>query len=113
MQTHRLALLVSFCLISPAAALGPPSPPLTVQPDHFVLSGLQDGRQLLVSWRGPDGRPRDCSRQVSFSAQPAGIVSISPGGYVRVRGKGEATITATVEIGGTDWQSVLPRPDKR
>jgi hypothetical protein len=71
---------------------------LTVTPDRFDLAGMHEGLQLVVSATGADQGQHDVTRSTHYSAQPPGVVRITPQGYVRPAGKGEATIT--VEAGG-------------
>jgi hypothetical protein len=65
---------------------------VTVFPQQFDLAGMNEGRQLVVSGK------TDLTREASYTANPPGIVRVSPRGYVRPIGKGEATID--VEAGG-------------
>ena len=86
-------MAVALCAARPGRA-----ETLTVVPDRFEIAGPHDGRQLLVT-AGADGRrPRDLTREARFSTSPGGVVEVSPEGYVRPIGRGEATVT--VEAGG-------------
>src|SRR5262245_27280148 len=76
-----------------ARPAGPPAPALTVEPAALALAGLQDGRQLLVTGRGPGGRPRDLTREARYRVEPGGVAAVSAAGRVRVLGKGVGTIT--------------------
>ncbi len=94
MRSFLLALGLALAPSSTLLAKAPPA--LVVSPDAFALAGPQEARQLLVSVRGPDGRPRDATRTARYSASPAGIVAVTPQGQVSVLAKGKATITVTV-----------------
>jgi hypothetical protein len=58
---------------------------------------MQEGRQLLVSGPGADNRARDLTRKATYRVNPAGIVRVTPEGYVRAVGKGATTITVEVD----------------
>lgn len=66
---------------------------LRVSPERFELPGMHESRQLVVTVTGSDDRPRDVTREASYQVAPAGVVRVTPQGYVRPAGKGEATIT--------------------
>jgi hypothetical protein len=79
-------------------AAEPARPPtLVVSPGHFQLAGRHDGRQLLVTLNDSQD-PRDGTRQARYAAHPAGIVQVSPHGFVRPVARGEADIQ--VELKG-------------
>ncbi len=61
---------------------------LDVFPPQFELSGLHEGRQLLVSGDAQG----DLTREAVYTVEPANIVRVSTQGYVRPVGKGAATI---------------------
>jgi hypothetical protein len=71
---------------------------LEVAPTSFVLCGLHEGRQLVVTGQRADGPARDLTRTATYKVAPAGVVHVAADGYVRPRGKGQATIT--VEAAG-------------
>ena len=75
---------------------------LEVAPAQFELSGMHEGRQLIVSLVGKDRRPRDATRQAHYSVEPPGVVRVSAQGHVRPRARGAATITVTA--GGQNQQ---------
>jgi hypothetical protein len=75
-----------------------PGAALEVTPERCELAGPHDGRQLLVTGPGPDGKVRDLTRQATYTVAPASIARVSPQGYVRPGGKGTAVIT--VETAG-------------
>ncbi len=65
---------------------------LTVFPDKLTLSGVHDGRQLVVSASGPGGVVRDSTRDAQYRTLPPGVVHVTPEGYVRPGRPGQATI---------------------
>lgn len=73
-------------------------PALRVLPERFELAGMNEGRQLVVTGVDAGGRLRDWAREARYTAEPVGIVRVTPQGYVRPAGKGQAVIT--VEAGG-------------
>jgi hypothetical protein len=70
---------------------------VTVVPERFSLGSAYEGRQLLVTAEDAGG-PHDLTREARYTASPAGVVEVSPEGYVRPAGRGEATVT--VEAAG-------------
>src|SRR5689334_14702256 len=66
---------------------------LEVLPAQIVLSGMTEGRQLIVTATGPDQRLRDLTRKVSYTAADPKIVAVSAHGFVRPLAKGETTVT--------------------
>jgi hypothetical protein len=69
-----------------------PGAPVTVIPESFALTGPRDGRQLLVSTRGKDGREQDLTRGAHYRVEPPGVAEADVHGYVRAVGEGSATI---------------------
>lgn len=67
--------------------------------DSVVIRGRDARQQLLVTGEFADGRLRDVTRQVQFSASPEGIVAIDPTGLVTPLQDGEATIAAVASEG--------------
>jgi hypothetical protein len=103
MRSVTLIAFSCLCVLAGRAAGDGPTAPggaaaVDVQPECFTLAGMQEGRQLLVSGPGADNRPRDLTRKATYRVSPAGIVRVTPEGYVRPASKGAATIT--VEVGG-------------
>lgn len=80
---------------TPVVAEVEPSPP-TIEPASATLGPDDPGIQFVVTG-GEDGG--DLTRLVSWTAEPAGVLAIEPGGYARAIGAGAATVTATVEGG--------------
>jgi hypothetical protein len=88
---------------------------LAVTPERFTLSGLHEGRQLLVTVNEPDGRDRDFTGKATYGVQPSDVVRVTDNGYVRPVGKGLATIavaaagrTCTVRVEVTDFDALRP-----
>jgi hypothetical protein len=73
----------------------PLDPPVrvTVSPSGSLLVSLGDDVQLSATVTGGD--PRSGSPAVSWSASPAGVVSVDASGRVVAAGNGVATVTAT------------------
>ncbi len=78
-------LLAAALLLLPSSVF---AQSLDVFPPQFELSGLHEGRQLLVS-----AKERDVTRDAAYTVTPANIVRVSTRGYVRPVGKGSAVIT--------------------
>ena len=82
--------------------------------DTLQLKGIDARRQLVVTGVYSDGDERDLSRQVQYTAEPAGIVAIDKTGWVNPVKDGKAVITAkatadaiaTVEITVEDSGSI-------
>jgi hypothetical protein len=92
-----LGALLVCTLPLPAQGSWPvPNLKITVTPELFHLSGLHEGRQLLVAAQSADGRPRDLTREARYTVIPTGIVYLTASGYVRPIRAGEATIQVTV-----------------
>jgi hypothetical protein len=87
------ACLAILCLTLPSVAH---AGDVAVTPDRFDLQGMHDGRQLIVTATA-DGKQRDLTHQARYSVEPAGVVRVSDGGYVRPTAKGEATIRVEVD----------------
>ena len=71
----------------------PPAGSMCVFPERFMLTGIRDGRQLIVTETGSDGTVRDLTRDVRYAVAPPDIVAVTPRGYVRARRPGAATVT--------------------
>jgi Protein of unknown function (DUF1549)/Protein of unknown function (DUF1553) len=105
MTNHRLHASMPWMLAALAFAFpiplraGPTDKAgnLAVFPAQIELAGMNEGRQLVVS-----AANTDLTREAQYSAAPPGIVRVSPGGYVRPIGKGEAAIT--IDLGGAGGQ---------
>jgi hypothetical protein len=63
----------------------------------FTLNGRDARRQLIATGTYTAGPTRDLTNQVTYSAQPDGVVLVDPTGLVTPLADGEATITATAD----------------
>src|SRR5579862_400230 len=68
---------------------------------RLELRGRDARQQVLVTADYASGAERDCTREVTYSSAPAGIVSVDPTGMVRALGDGDATLTAKTANGLT------------
>ncbi|MFP6901036.1 MAG: hypothetical protein VCA36_08835, partial [Opitutales bacterium] len=68
--------------------------------DSLQLKGIDARRQLVVTGIYSDGDERDLSRQVQYTAEPAGIVAIDKTGWISPVKDGKAVITAKA-VGGS------------
>ncbi len=59
-----------------------------------ILRGPNARRQLVVNGRYSSGQIHDLTREVKYTAAPAGIIEISSDGFVRPVGNGQVQITA-------------------
>jgi hypothetical protein len=91
----RFFSLTLACLLT-VAAYGKGADSVSVFPDSFVLAGMHEGRQLLVTLPKSGDRGDDLTRKATYTVTAPGIVSISPSGFVRPVGKGETTIAVEV-----------------
>ena len=80
---------IKSLLIQAGSPLTPKTPPR--------LLGAQARLQLLVTAELRTGQLRDCTRAVTYTAKPAGIVQISKTGEVTPIEDGRVTITATAD----------------
>jgi hypothetical protein len=67
---------------------------LRISPAVLTLAPGDPGAQLVAERAGTHGGLLDLTSQAAWSAEPAGVVAIEPGGYVRALGAGKATIRA-------------------
>jgi len=65
----------------------------------FELKGQDARQQLVVTGSYATGQQRDLTSKVTYATEPAGVVEVSPSGYVVPAGDGTTTITATSEAG--------------
>jgi hypothetical protein len=65
--------------------------------DGFSLIGPDARQQLLVTLETTDADPRDVSGEVTFRAEPAGIVEFIDKGYLKPSADGKAMITAELD----------------
>ena len=74
----------------------PPAPRFEITPGVATLDPGDPGLQLVVTRRDPSGTIRDLSASTAWQIRPAGIVEVSPGGYVRPTGVGQVEIEGTI-----------------
>src|SRR5690349_19671069 len=95
----KLPLFFACLLALAAGALAKPSSlqiEATGAPE-LTLRGKDARQQLLVTAKLPDGALRDFTHQVTYTAEPAGIVSIDASGIVKPVADGTAAITADAD----------------
>src|ERR1700733_12309477 len=63
---------------------------------NFVLAGRDSWQQLLATGQAEDGALRDLTRDVVYSAAPAGLVAVDRTGLVTPLKEGKVTITASL-----------------
>src|SRR4051812_39207145 len=101
---RAFGLVIALLAAAPADAAAPVDDaerkavigqPATVEafPQTATLSGVRDARQLVVSGKYADGSVRDLTSVVDVKAQPAGIVEVQEGAYLRPKKNGTATVT--------------------
>jgi hypothetical protein len=76
------------------AVVGTPAS-VEVSPATVTLSGVRDARQLVVSGKYADGGVRDLTGVVEAKVEPAGIVDLQEGLYLRPLKNGTATVVVT------------------
>jgi hypothetical protein len=77
-----------------AAPQAKPKASLAMRPAQATLEPGDLGLQLVVEGPGLHGGRRDLTSQGKWAAEPAGIVAVEPGGYVRPLKPGKATVRA-------------------
>jgi Protein of unknown function (DUF1553)/Protein of unknown function (DUF1549) len=70
-------------------------PALRISPESFTITPDDAGLQLLAV-RTADGLSRDLTSQVQWTAEPAGLIDLEPGGYLRPVGQGVVTVKAAL-----------------
>ena len=75
-------LLALAALAAPTVPAAEPAP-LTIETGGtpVVLAGRDAARQLVVTGT-TDGRPRDLTRQATYTVSPPGVVAVDAGGCV-------------------------------
>ncbi len=63
--------------------------------ERVVVSGRDNGQQLIVNGHYSSGQIRDLTRAVSFSLEPANVLAIDDTGYIVGVVEGEAVVRAT------------------
>jgi Protein of unknown function (DUF1553)/Protein of unknown function (DUF1549) len=100
-----LAAFVSPAVAAPpsgderAALIGAPAG-LEAAPATATLNGLRDARQIVVSGKYADGSARDLTHAVSAKVEPAGIVELQDGVFLRPKKNGTATVI--ISAGGKE-----------
>ncbi len=61
-------------------------------PPTVTLNGVRDARQLVVSGKYADSTTRDLTSVVEVKAEPAGIVEVQEGAFLRPKKNGSATV---------------------
>jgi hypothetical protein len=77
-----------------AARAGSHEVGLEVEPSRVVLDGAPARQQLAVTLRLDDGSLRDVTSRCRFLIEPPGIAAVAPGGVLRPRADGHATLRA-------------------
>ncbi|MEX2140707.1 MAG: DUF1549 domain-containing protein [Pirellulales bacterium] len=70
-------------------------------PDGFKLAGRDARQQLVVTGQYASGQIGDLTHQVTYSAEPAGIVEVDAAGLVAPLGEGSATVSVRDANGKT------------
>jgi hypothetical protein len=113
MTASRPALIAALLLglAAPAAAAPPTDPeeraavvgrPTAVEvfPGSVALAGPRDARQLVVTGKYADGTARDLTHLVAARVEPAGIVELQDGLFLRPAKNGTATVV--IAAGGRE-----------
>ena len=113
MTPSRTALLAAFLfgLAAPAPAAPPTDPEeraavvgqpagVEVFPATVTLAGSRDARQLVVTGKYADGTARDLTHVVAARVEPAGIVELQDGLFLRPTKNGTATVV--IAAGGRE-----------
>ncbi len=78
-----------------ATALWTP-PQFEVAPDAARVEAGDPGLQLVVTRHDPNGTIRDFSASATWKAEPAGVVEVAAGGFVRPVGSGRVEIVGQI-----------------
>lgn len=81
---------------SPAASAVAKAPALRLSPASVTFAPGDQGLQLLAQSGSAGEGSRDLTSQVSWQVEPAGVVSIDAGGYLRPEAPGRAKVRARV-----------------
>src|SRR5207248_10096458 len=82
-----------------AAAAGRPAS-VEVYPAAVTLAGIRDARQLVVTGKYADGSVRDLTHLTAARVEPAGIIDLQDGLFLRPVANGSASVT--VVAGGKE-----------
>src|SRR5262245_25197201 len=101
-MSRRLTVLILIAAFG--ACNGPTKPtPGTGTPNSLSITGNQSfttigqGGQLTVFQNYPDGTRQDVTSLVTFAVQNPSVVTVSPGGAIKVVGYGSTTVTAALQ----------------
>lgn len=103
----RFAMLMAALLVTNTAVFAADAAPVeaiqfeTIPGGQFVLRGPDARLQLLVTGKQSGDAVTDVTRTVTYSAEPAGILSIDATGLARPVADGTATVTARTADGKT------------
>lgn len=67
----------------------------------ITLRGPDSRQQVFVTNTQPEARPDDVTHQVTYAAEPAGIIEVTADGLVKPLADGTATLSATTADGQT------------
>jgi hypothetical protein len=108
----RLPLAAALLLAASPAFAGPPVDPaernvtvgqptaVEVFPTTVTLSGVRDARQLVITGKYADGSVRDLTHLSTARVEPAGIIDLQDGLFLRPTANGSASVT--VVAGGKE-----------
>ncbi|MFO0824566.1 MAG: hypothetical protein U0792_15850, partial [Gemmataceae bacterium] len=68
---------------------------IEIAPGDVKLSGVRDARQLVISGKYADGSLRDLTALADVKVEPADVVDLQEGVFLRPKKNGSATLTAT------------------
>jgi len=94
------------------AARGPSRPAISLSPAAVRFEPGDTGYQLIAACEGP-GPAREEAGEISWKAEPPGVVSVSAGGYLRPVGPGKATVRALAGSGEAEVTVVVGDPAGR
>ncbi|QJW94021.1 DUF1549 and DUF1553 domain-containing protein [Frigoriglobus tundricola] len=83
-----------------------------VVPQAVTLRGARDARQLVVTGKYADGSARDLTAVVEARVEPAGVVDLQDGLYLRPVKNGTATVVVTANGGVTRVPVTVTGMDK-
>jgi hypothetical protein len=87
---------------------------IDIVPGAVALSGIRDARQIVITGKYADGSVRDLSAVADARVEPAGVVEVQEGLYLRPKKNGSATLIVaaggkearvSVTVGGMDKPS--------
>ena len=111
-RTHAVAALLLFALAAGRTNAAPPVDPadraavagqpaaLEVYPPTVTLSGIRDARQLVVTGKYADGTLRDLTSVATARLEPADVVELQDGLFLRPKKDGSAAVV--IAAGGKE-----------